>query len=352
MSQADAFVNQLEDYLDEFDGVTPLPDRVRNAIRAELPSARQVQPRPGQLRSTPMPSTMSFGARLGLAAAAIVAAVVLGTVLFTTGRSGQVGGPPTATPTLQPSGGPTARPTPGPTTASGPATLATALFAPCDAADTSNSCIAAGTYQLTGGPAAWPAMVTVDVPAGWVAWGAGPAWDAVLVADAQGAASGWGVMFYTVQDVARDPCDQSKGFIPAAQVDTPAKLAAAMAAWPAFTATAQQPVTVDGLSGVTFQLSRASQATCGAAAVVGHSTAGAAVDAYPMAEPPGRSDPATVQIIDTGSGLLVLRATDFAQASPVEAQASNAPDPNAHAGDLAVLHAILASVHITAWPPA
>jgi hypothetical protein len=352
MNNSDAFVSQLEDYLDEFDGVTPLPDRVRNAIRAELPSARQVRPRPGQLRSSPMPSTMSFGARLGLAAAAVVAVAVLGAVLFSSGRSGQVGGPPTATPTLEPSVGPTSRPTPRPTAASGPPTLEAAAVAPCDASDTANSCIAAGTYQLSGGPSAWPAMVTVDVPAGWFEWGAGPAWDAVLVADAQGDASGWGVMFYTVRDVARDPCDLSKGFIPAAQVDAPAQLAATMAAWPGFTATAPLSVKIDGHSSVKFQLTLAGQATCGASAAVGHSTAGATVDAYPMTELPGIRAPATVEIIDTGNGLLVLRATDFTQASPAEIQGGQSPNPNAHAGDLGDLHAILDSIRITAWPSA
>ena len=71
-----------------------------------------------------------------------------------------------------------------------------------------------------------------------------------------------------------------------------------------------------------------------------------------MTEPPGRRDRATVEIIDTGNGLLVLRATDFTQASPAEIQGGQSPNPNAHAGDLGDLHAILDSIRITAWPSA
>lgn len=352
MTHNDAFISHLEDYLVEFDGVTPLPDRVRNAIRAELPSARQVRPRPGQLRLPFMPSNNSLGARLGLAAAAVVAVAVLGAVLLSNGRSGQVGGPPSATATAQPSAGPTTNPTPIATPDSGPQTLATAHYVACDPADTANSCMVAGTYQLTGGPTVWPAMVTVDVPAGWFEWNPGTGWDAVLVADAKGAGSGWGVMFYTVGDVARDACDPSKGWIPAAQVQTPAQLAATMAAWPGFTATTPQSVTIDGHSGVTFQLTFANKSSCSAFGAVGHSKAGAAVDLYPMAQPNGVSDPATVDIIDTGHGLLVFRATDFPQTSPAELEGGQTPDPNAHADDLAGLHAILGSIHLTAWPSA
>ena len=72
------------------------------------------------------------------------------------------------------------------------------------------------------------------MPAGWFEWQAMRGYDGVLVDG--GAAnrnnSGWGVMFTTVGNVFRDPCDSTKGFIPAAQIDTPQKLAATMAVWP------------------------------------------------------------------------------------------------------------------------
>ena len=37
----DDFTGQLEGYLDEYLGSTPLPDEPRDAIRAQLPSIRQ-----------------------------------------------------------------------------------------------------------------------------------------------------------------------------------------------------------------------------------------------------------------------------------------------------------------------
>ena len=87
MSHDDRFIGQLEDYLEEFDGVTPLPDRVRDAIRAELPSARQVRPKPGLRRMFTMLSFASAGARVGLAAAAIIVAVVLGAAFLYSNRN-------------------------------------------------------------------------------------------------------------------------------------------------------------------------------------------------------------------------------------------------------------------------
>ena len=116
MSNNDPFIGQLEDYLEDFDGVTPLPDRVRDAIRAELPSARQVRPQPGLRRMFTMLSFTSAGVRVGLAAAAVVAVVLGAAFLYSNRKVEGVGAP--------------APPTPIPTT------LAKAPTAPCDATDT------------------------------------------------------------------------------------------------------------------------------------------------------------------------------------------------------------------------
>ena len=73
-------------------------------------------------------------------------------------------------------------------------------------------------------------------------------------ADTKYSGTGWGVMFSTVGDVYRDPCDLAKGVIPAAQVATPQKLAAVMATWPRFAATAAEPITVGGDTGLKLKL--------------------------------------------------------------------------------------------------
>ncbi len=352
MSDNDDFIGQLEDYLEAFDGVTPLPDRVRDAIHAELPSARQVRPRPGSLRLLTMLSNASAGARFGLAAATIVAAVVLG-VAFLNGQSPGIGAAPAPTPTPTPTIAPSLTPTPAPSASAQPLTLKGAPYAPCDATDTPpTTCVAPGTYQLNNwpGPDTWPVMVTVDVPAGWFDWDAGAGMDAVLAdggPEARGG-SGWGVLFATVGDVSTDPCDATKGVIPAAQIDTPQKLAAAMAAWPRFTATTPQPITVDGHSGLTFQLTSTSPTACSDTGALWRTTSGGTLDVYPMIG--SARAPGTFEIVDTGHGLLVIRTTDFPQTSPAELDGGLALDPTRHAADKVELHAILDSIHLTARP--
>ena len=62
MTRDDTFVEQLENYLDEYEGLTPLPDLVRDDVRAALPSTNQVGPMPGLRRYFPM--SLSTPARL------------------------------------------------------------------------------------------------------------------------------------------------------------------------------------------------------------------------------------------------------------------------------------------------
>ena len=347
MTHDNDFIGQLEDYLHEFDGVTPLPGRVRDAIRAELPSVRQAQHRPAPRRLLTMLSTASAGARLGLAAAVVVVAVVLGAAVLNNGQNRSFVGD-TPTPTPSPTPAPSATLAPSPTAApSGPALippLDQVQYVACNAADTGKNCLPAGTYQLSG-PSSWPIQVTVDLPAGWFEWSGGSGWDAVLVTDPDGsgasAGSGWGAMFYTVGDVARDPCDQTKGWTPGSQLDTPQKLAAAMGAWPQFKTTTPQAISVDGHSGLKFRLTSTAKSSCGGGSA-GHTTVGTLVDVYPTVG----GDPSTVWIVDTGSGLLVIRATEDPRTSPAEVGGGRSPDPTFHAGDLAALHAILDSIRI------
>jgi hypothetical protein len=124
-----------------------------------------------------------------------------------------------------------------------------------------------------------------------------------------------------------------------------------MAAWPHFTATTRHPITLDGHSGVKFTLTATTKSTCTDLGAVGHSAVGASVDAWPMVNDPATHGPVTVEIVDTGHGLLVIRATDFPQTTPFEVSANGlSPNPTLHAGDQANLHAILDSVRISVPP--
>jgi hypothetical protein len=97
-SQKD-FIGRLEDYLDEYEGATPLPESVRDAVRAQLPTTKQIGPLSGPMRYPSM-IHMSTAAKYGLVAAVVVAAAVLGAAYFGGGEN--VGGG-NATPTPEPS---------------------------------------------------------------------------------------------------------------------------------------------------------------------------------------------------------------------------------------------------------
>jgi hypothetical protein len=93
MTRNDDFIGQLEVYLDEYEGSTPLPNEVRDAIRAELPKIKQVGRLPGLMRFLTM--TMHVPAvRYGLVAAVMVAAAVLGASILSRGTGGPPDPPP------------------------------------------------------------------------------------------------------------------------------------------------------------------------------------------------------------------------------------------------------------------
>lgn len=108
MTRHDDFIGQLESYLDEFEGDTPMPDATRDAIRAALPSIQQ-SPAWWPAWRTP---TMNRFATIALGAAAVVAVILVGSQLLGS-PSGGLGGQPTATP--EPS---VTEPTPEPTPSS------------------------------------------------------------------------------------------------------------------------------------------------------------------------------------------------------------------------------------------
>jgi hypothetical protein len=103
MTRDDDFIGQLEGYLDEYEGITPLPAAVRGAVRAQLPTTKQVGP-PGWLLGR-FPIMNSNVVRFGIA----IAAVVLLAIAAVAYLPESVGKPDaTATPT------PTRLPTPAP----------------------------------------------------------------------------------------------------------------------------------------------------------------------------------------------------------------------------------------------
>jgi len=78
MTRDDDFIGQLEGYLDEYEGDTPLPDAIRNAVRAQLSTTKQIGGSAMPMRFL----TMIRPLQIALAAVAVAAIVLLGVNLL------------------------------------------------------------------------------------------------------------------------------------------------------------------------------------------------------------------------------------------------------------------------------
>jgi hypothetical protein len=352
MNRDNDFIGRLEDYLESFDGPTPLPDRVRYAIRADVPRTRQVPPARGMGRMLDMMSRASAPARWGLAAAVVVVAVVLGAAVINNGgASPGVGSAPiTAAPiTAAPTTAASPSPSPTPTPAL-PLSLSDAPLQACYPGG-GVDCLEPGTYRLTS--STWPGPITLDVPAGWFQWRPAADFEGVLVDGGPAAPteSGWGLMVAAVADgaVSIDPCDPTKGL--ADRTSSVDGLVAAMSSWPGFQATAPTPITVDGFSGQMIELTAAPSARGCSNPVLWTTPGGWAVDAYPIiADSKATAHRVQFRILDVDGSLLVIRTTDFPETSPTEAAQGIGPDPTRHAADQVELHQILDSIRVTGAP--
>lgn len=213
MTRGKDFTGVLEDYLDEYEGPTPLPDAVRDAIRAELPTTQQIGRLRGWMR-LPNMFGVPMAAQFGLAAAVLLAAAVTGAALFA--RAQEIGGPGLGGPS------PTVSPEPAPL--------------PGD-----RRAMEGGTY-VTGDP--FSVRLTFTLPAGWQGWVPGPYRVVVAPNDKPGAVS-----FMLFQEVSADPCRAEQGYLEAPPGPSVDDLVAALAAMPGIEVIDVGDVTVDGYSG-------------------------------------------------------------------------------------------------------
>ena len=350
MSDNDRFIGQLEDYLDAYDGETPLPMHVRDAIRAELPGTRQDRSRQGPRRLLTMFSGLSTPVRGGLLAAGLVVAVALG-VAWMNGSGPAVGGAPPTSPVPSATPTPTPSPTPAPSpeispaaSAGGAMPISLAPPSPCYEGGDPRGCIAAGTYALN--PTTIPGQVIVTVPEGWFPYEPGAGAMALLVdsgPDAPGG-SGWGPMIAGVGEVRRDPCAPDGAVFDPADVDTPAEVAAAMATWPGFIVTDPVEITFAGAPGVQLDVSAGEDLGTCSSPTTWSTPMGTWIDGYPMVGDDPTSEPATFRILAVDGGMLIIRTQASTSPSPYEASQGVAPDPDRHAGDLVAMNALLDSI--------
>ena len=341
MRENDEFIGQVEDYLVEFDGDTPLPGRVLDAIHAELPRTRQAQASPGFMRMPSMLSTISSRAPLGVAAAAVVVAVVLGAVLINRDNDQTgVGGVPAASPS------------PVPSQSTGPAAspevrmIENANQVSCPGITGQPMCLEPGTYQL-GSTALWPAIVTFDVPENWWYYenATGSAGVLVQTEDITNG-SGWGVIFNTIGAVSRDPCERTAGTFAPEEVDTASELAAAMAAWPGFDATEPAPINDLAYPGVAITIvSAPGHADCPASLMFTTANS-ASLDAYPLVNAQGRPHQTEFRIFEIDGELLVVMAMNFPETSPYEEDNGIPFDPERHVEHQVEMDAILDSIDL------
>jgi hypothetical protein len=340
----DEFIGQLEDYLDEFDGDTPLPEGVRDAIRAALPRTRQVSAR-RLWKGLTMTSRFSGASRFGVAVAAVVVvAVALGSVLLNQSRGPTVGGlqPPSAS-----SAPPASSPTVAPSASSGPTSLLSGSLATCGRHSALVECLTPGTYSLDADVTT--ASVRLDVPSGWSPWNSGKGTEGLLAGPTTEApnGSGWGLLFASVDRFYVDPCDATRGTVPPTGAATIDQVATLMSSWPGLKSTAATTITVDGHPARLIELTPTKTFASCPSAALWITKDGTKVDAYPMiAAPSGRK--AQFRIVDVGNGgVLILRTTDYPQSSPFEESEGLKPDPKRHTADQIELRAIVDSIRIS-----
>jgi hypothetical protein len=319
-----------------------LPDHVRDAVHAALPSVRQVRPSPVPLRRLRSAGDRSIAASLALIAAALIVAIGAGTILNFNRLFGSAATPsPTVSPTPSASAIATVPPVP-------PGTLLNdGQYRSCGRGGPPTACLAAGTYVLGNGLLG--TTVTVVVPAGWFEWDMGSGSQGLLVDDSLDGeqASGWGVIFTSVGAVSRDPCDLSKGTVPADQTKTVDGLIGAMARWPGFHVGRSKPVVIGGVPGKQVQVTATpTEAGC-PNATTWTTPQGTPVDGYPMVAERPDAYPAQFIVLDVHGELLVLRMTDFPQPSPNEVRGGIPSDPVRHVADQATLHSSLVSIRTT-----
>ena len=310
-----------------------------------MPRIRQVATRPPGSWGASLAS-LSAGARWGLAAAGLVIAIAMGTVLVAGTRDHGVAAtqaPPT----------PPASPSAIPSFPSTATSLRAAPIGPCVIVRAGFDCTAPGTYRLDPDVSAVPAAI--DVPRGWFEWDVGSGTAGVLVDSGSDApnGSGWGILFSSFGRIRADPCDPAAGFVQPpvghAAVDTAAEVVQAMQRWPGFQVSTPQPITIGGYHGLLVEVTSSKTDIACPTAAVWEAASGIAVDGYPMAAQPTLR-PAQFRILEIAGRLLIIRTTDFPQESPLEDSQGVAANPTRHAADQPALQAILDSLRFAPNP--
>ena len=346
MNRDDDFIEQLEDYLDTYEGVVPLPASVRDAVHARLPETRQVRGAGRPERMLDMVSRLSAPARWGIGIAAVLVVLVSAAALFPRGAAPGIAAAPTPTlaATASSAAVPSASPSASPS--GGAVRLNSAVGGRSCGEGLGEFCMQAGTYRLSSDT--WPRVISFEVPEGWFPYVPNAEAESVLVESGPSASqgSGWGHTFLRVGEVAKDPCDASAGRVPTPETTSVNGLIAAMRSWPDFAVSDPQPIEVDGYTGRLVTVASTRTETDCAVQSIWTTPGGTQIDAYPMVGVAGQPRSGTFRILDIDGTLVVIRTTDFDDPSPHELDQGVKPDPTRHAADQVELQGILDSIRI------
>jgi hypothetical protein len=220
MTRNDDIIGQLEGYLDEYEGSTPLPHEVRRAIRAQLPSINQ---RRAWWPSRRFPE-MNNSAKLALAAAAVIVTALLGYSYLVAPNVGDSD---------------PADPSPIPTLVTPDATPPALIGGELEA----------GTYRIT---RLEGVEASVTVPAGWASvqsYGVGK--------EADGPESSTAVVIWDGAGIGRvyaDPCQWQDGYVEPPVGPTVDDLATALADQPQRGDAVPVDISIDGYQGKMIEL--------------------------------------------------------------------------------------------------
>ena len=330
MTHHDDFIGRLESYLDEYEGVTPLPDAIRAEVRAALPSIKQGGPSVGPQRIARMTVQLPPAARYGLVAAVIVAAVAIGAVVIGPDSIGGPGQSQEPTPTLAPS-------------------ASLAAGSPYDLIDSPrNGDLPPGEYFLDHD--AYPARIEFTVPEGWwyyttSASRAASDVHAILVNNGIGTGheSNWGLAFAVVNQVRADPCDAGAGYMDASVTESADAVATAFENWADFTTTVED-VTIGGTSGKRVEISPSDSVDCSGGLFT--TPTGYRFDMPAASEEPF-DNPHQFTFLDVDGSILAIWTTDYPGTNGYEAGNGASLDPEAHVEHQVELRDILDSIVIT-----
>jgi hypothetical protein len=316
-----------------------LPEPVRRYFEEEVarlePPNDLMHTTMAEIESEPRVNRFSLGGisplATGLAAVAVIAALVLGFNLFNRGGTAGPGGTPQ----------PTATPSPTPLAHGHQLRNLVTVGSQIDPRQEN---LPPGGYYI--GPPDTPFFAEFTLPDGWWYWQGAADVHAVLINSLDSGASegsAWGFGFAWIGNVPSDPCDPSTSMFPTwYQGGSVGQLIRGIKTWSHFDVHVEK-VSVAGFPAKRVTVTAKEPMTC--SPVLFTTPSGYS---YPI-DPSGQATdtPEQMTFVDVNGKALAMWTTDYAPRNAFEIRGGASPDPLAHVQDQVELHQILDSMVIS-----